>query len=299
MTMKASNNKPIRLLHLPKTAGTTVASALLRANGRRNRFVFSTNHEENIAKIGAMSAEERASIKTFIGHSLFETGIPEADSARIVTYLREPVSRVMSFINYVASGRTAVALDSSVPFSIEEFLESGNPELSNLQTKIFINKDRLDSNSGIRELGSEAAIELAKKRLFDDVLAFGLQDRFEEGWVAIWHALGIRPPLYATMNQRPDRQKLKFTDAHIARIRELNELDIQLYEAASAEFERRIAIGIPPREVIEASRHRQSSAGGRFTWVWNLSRDTYYACKRFKRRILGQPVRKQSGGKPS
>lgn len=280
----------IRLLHLPKTAGTTVASALLRTRGRKHRFIFSTNHRDNLEKIASMSAKERASIRTFIGHSLYETGIPEADHARIVTYLREPVSRVKSFINYVAAGRTAIQVNNASPFSIDEFLESGNAELSNLQTKIFINKDALDSDSRILELGHEASFQLARERLFNGLLAFGLQDRFDEGWVAIWHALGISPPLYAEMNARPDSQKLQFSKAQIERIRELNSLDIRLYEAARQEFDRRLGSGIPPQSALKDFRRRQSSGGRSFTRLWNLARTGYYTCKRLKKRALGQPL---------
>lgn len=279
--------KPIRLLHLPKTAGTTVASGLLRVCGRADRFIFSTNHPDNLAKIDAMSASERAAIRVFIGHSLFETGIPEADSALLVTYLREPVSRVKSFISHVAAGRTSIAVDPHQEFSVDHFLESGNKELENLQTKVFINTDRLESDSGIHRLGSAAAFELARKRLFEHVTAFGLQDRFDEGWVAIWHALGISPPLYAMMNRRHDKERLLFTPAQIERIKELNQLDLQLYEAACVEFESRLASGRPPLESIDEFAKRQASQGARFTWVWNKVRGMYYAGRRMKRRLVG------------
>lgn len=295
--MKHKADKPIRLLHLPKTAGTSVASGLLRVYGRKNRFVFSTNPSENIAKFNALSHHERSSIRTFIGHSLYSTGIPEADAARIITFLREPVSRVKSFINYVAAGRTSVVVDHSAVFDIDAFLESGNPELSNLQTKIFINKDRLDSDSGIRNLGADAAINLAQKRLFEGVTAFGLQDRFDEGWVAIWEALGVRAPLYAEMNARPDTQRMQFSDEQVARIRELNDLDIRLYEAAVEEFERRIDSAFPPRQLIEEFRQRQARGGARYTRSWNFLRNSYYACRRVKRRILGQPIGRFRNGK--
>lgn len=289
--MASQQSKPIRLLHLPKTAGTTVASGLLRVFGRKHRFVFSSDPTESRQRFAALPDGERRAVRVFIGHSLFETGIPEADNAEIVTYLREPVSRVKSFITHVAAGRSNYLPADGKPmaeFSVDEFLASGNLELANLQTKALINRDRIESSSGIDALGGQAALELAKKHLFEEIKAFGLQDRFDEGWVAIWTALGMKPPLYATMNQKRGSRKMEFTKEQIHRIRELNQLDIQLYESACMEFDRRVAGGAVPSSVFADFLARQKSHGDRFTRMWNMVRNSYYACRRLKRRILGR-----------
>lgn len=286
-----SDPKPIRLLHLPKTAGTTVASGLLRVCGRKNRFVFSSDPAESRQRFDAFPENERRAIRAFIGHSLFHTGIAEADNADIVTYLREPVSRVKSFITHVAEGRSQHLAKDRKPiegFEIDAFLASGNLELENLQTKALINLDHIESKSGIESLGEEVALDLAKKNLFEGVKAFGLQDRFDEGWVAIWTALGIKPPLYATMNQKRGTIKLEFTPAQIERIRELNHLDIQLYEAAQIEFQRRIEQeDAVPAGSLKDFQHRQTTRGESFTRLWNKLRNLYYSYRRTKRRFLG------------
>jgi hypothetical protein len=290
MNQVSSNTQPIRLLHLPKTAGTTVASGLLRVFGRRHRFVFSSDPSESRHRFQALRDEERNSIRVFIGHSLFETGISEADNAQIVTFLREPVSRVKSFITHVSEGRSKyLTPDGKSPsdLTIDEFLESGNPELENLQTKALINRDRIESPSRIESLGEQEALRLAKKNLFEGVKAFGLQDRFDEGWVAIWTALEIRPPLFATMNQQRGTQRIDFTDEQIARIRELNRLDLALYAAAREEFQRRVERGAVPDESLEDFRRRQKNHGERFTQCWNRVRNLYYTCRRMRRRLMG------------
>jgi hypothetical protein len=287
-----STTLPVRLLHIPKTAGTTLASGLLRARGRSHRFVFSADPAESRERFSAMPKVEQDAVRTFIGHSLYHTGIPHADDAQIITVIREPVSRVKSFITHVAEGRSNYISSERKPiedFSIDDFLASDNNELRNLQVKALINRDWIDSPSGISELGGEAALDQAVDNLFSGVTAFGLQDRFDEGWVAIWKALGVRTPIYATMNRKRGTKKLDFTPEHIERIVELNQLDIRLYQLAQDEFDRRIRHedAVPP-ELMEDFRRRQARSGKRFSKLWNRTRSFYYLCRRTKRRIIGK-----------
>lgn len=276
--MNSKNARPIRLVHIPKTAGTTVASGLLRKCGRKQRYVFGSSGSSEKEKFDKLDAAKRASIKVFIGHSLFETGVPEADDARLVTYLREPVSRVKSFIRHVAAGKSGYIQPTSRDgkFSVDEFLESGNLELSNLQTKVLINRDRLESNAKIDELGEDKALELATHRLLNETTAFGLNENFDEGWVAIWTALGMKPPLYAILNKRPDEERIVFTDAQVERIKQLNQLDLNLYKTAKIEFERRKSIGIIDPEEIRKFISAQKTWGKLFTQFWLKARRFYH-----------------------
>jgi hypothetical protein len=268
-------HKPIRFLHFPKTAGTTFASTLLRIYGRGNMFGFTGVAPKDRERFLALGQKERDSVSLFIGHSMYETGLPEADTADIFTILREPESRVRSFIQHAAAGKSQYLKDyaNSGTFSVDAFLESGNGELSNLQTKMLINQDRSGSESRISELGDDAAFELAKSRLIDGMIAYGLQEDFDAGWVAIWNALGKKPPLYAVLNRKKAAAMLDFTDAQLNRIRELNQIDIRLYQAAKEEFQRRRDSGQIPDEAVAAFQRRQQTYGKVFSWCWNTARN--------------------------
>jgi hypothetical protein len=263
-------NKPVRLLHIPKTAGTTISSALLMKFGRKHAFPFTGSPPKDRQRLMAIDAKRRSKIRLFYGHSYYETGVEEADHARIITFLREPVDRVISFVHH-ASERKEKYLPGAgpgVPFTVGAFLDTGNPELRNLQTKILTNLD----DAGIANLGEAAAFELARDRLFDGLIAFGIQARFDEGWVAIWKALQRKPPVYLHLRRANHSARLAFTPEEIERIKDMNRLDILLYQAAEAEFGRRVG-GDPAHQVeCSAFKARQKRFGPAFSIAWGFAK---------------------------
>ena len=226
-----------------------------------------------------------------IGHSNFDTGIPMADQARIVTVLREPVSRVKSFLRFAASGKTGLRkAHADRPFSVDEILESESTEISNLQIKHLSNRAGMDWDEGLAKLGVDSALSLAKSRLFTQVHAFGIQDYFEESWVAIWHSLDLRPPAYATRNRT--KHELEFTREQEERIRELNQLDLALYEAAKKEFEKRLDTEVYPDEVFNEFLARQKRIGPMITLLLHSTASRcYWTYRKKKRRLIEKLTR--------
>ena len=206
---------------------------------------------------------------------MYETGLKEPDAAEIFTILREPVSRVKSFIQHVAAGKSQYLKEyvESGVFSVDHFLYSGNGELDNLQTKMLINSDHSGSNLRISELGEEAAVELAISRLINDALAFGIQEDFDASWVAIWNALGRKPPIYASLNQKKTAERLEFTERQLEKIRDLNRLDLKVYAAAKEEFQRRCMTGAISDSDVTVFKRRQHLYGRVFSYIWNMARN--------------------------
>ena len=269
-------NQPIRFLHFPKTAGTTLTSALSRIYGRKHMFAFTGDADKDRSRLMNIDLSVRSDIRLFVGHSMYETGIPEIERARTVVMLREPIDRVKSFIQHVAVGKSSYLAEyaRSGDFSIDGFLGSGNGELSNLQTKMLINDDFPDSGNRIKELGDEAAIELAKSRLFEKAASFGLQEDFDAGWVAIWNSIGRRPPLYSYLNRKKPGGKLEFNESQIEKIKALNSLDMNLYKAAKEEFLRRRASGeIDGGDVKKFQKSQRGWRGKLFSFAWNTARN--------------------------
>jgi hypothetical protein len=264
----------IRFMHFPKTAGTTVASTLLRVYGRKHFFAFSGVAGKDRERFLSLEPDVRRNIRLFIGHSMYETGLAQPDAAGIFTILREPVARVKSFIQHAAAGKSSYLKEyaSSGSFSIDGFLASGNGELDNLQTKMLVNRDQSDSRARILDLGEEEAVRLAISRLLDGTIAFGIQEDFDAGWVSIWNALGRKPPLYAALNRKKTAARFEFTDAQLEKIRSLNQLDLKLYHAAKEEFQRRRESGQIPDSDVEAFKRRQHTYGKVFSFVWATAR---------------------------
>lgn len=228
----------LRFLHIPKTAGSTFTSILHREYSGKKSFAFSGDIVADIQKFEALSEGERESVALFTEHAPIVTGIKEADSAITITFLRDPIHRVKSFCQHVSEGKTQYLIKHFPPenFSLDRFLESGNEELSNLQTKMLINKGSCTSPSLINSMSSLEARDAALENLNNRISHFGLQECFDESLIVFSLALGWSLPVYVSENRRNVGKPVRFETRHIEKITELNAIDIEVYKLAKAKF---------------------------------------------------------------
>ncbi len=90
----------IRLLHIPKTGGTSLQECLGRIY-QGPRFLFSGDLKKDLEAYREMGPEKQANIVLFAGHSPRITGIPGIDDLPTITLFRDPVCRVKSFCQHV------------------------------------------------------------------------------------------------------------------------------------------------------------------------------------------------------
>jgi hypothetical protein len=228
----------LRFLHIPKTAGSTFKNILKRQYRGRRHFDFSGEFPFDIKRFQALSAAEKQQIELFTGHAPIITGLPEADHATIITVLRDPVSRVKSFCQHVAEGKSPYLLSSFPPasFRLDEFLQSGIKELSNLQTKMLINQGSCASSVLIDSMSAATARDMALENLTKRVAYFGIQEHFNESLILFASKLHWRIPVYISMNKKDSQNLLEFTEDHLEQIVALNAIDIEVYKAAKASF---------------------------------------------------------------
>ncbi len=234
--------KKLRFLHIPKTAGSTF-SRILRSQYRgRPYFVFGGNNPRDLAKYSALSKGEQEAIVLFLGHAPIVSGIKEADEAPTITFLREPVSRVKSFCQYVSEGKSNTYLRENYPpetFDLDEFLSSGYSELSNLQSRMLVNYEKKGDELLTASLTPEQLKAKALDNLFRKIACFGLQKYFDESLMLFTSHFNWRSPYYEYVNRKNEKKLLNFEEHHIRIIRELNAVDIEMYAAAEREFIRR------------------------------------------------------------
>jgi Sulfotransferase family len=229
---------PLRFLHIPKTAGGTFEQILMRQYRGKVFFSFYNESRADTERFQALTQKERQNIALFYGHVPITTGIREADEATIITFLRDPVARVKSFCQHVYEGKSSHLLQSFPPerFCLDEFLDSGDWELYNLQTKMLINRGRAGLPDLIDRLSASEAFERARKNLSEKIACFGLQEYFDESLVLFAAKFGWRTLYYDSVNRPNPARKLEFQEHHIKRIIELNAVDIELYKFAKEKF---------------------------------------------------------------
>ena len=242
----------VRFLHIPKTAGSTFTDILKRQFINRKYFEFTGNLDKDINNFNKLSPAQKADIALFIGHAPLTTKIPEADNALLFTFLREPVSRVKSFCQHVAEGKSPYLLELFPPqkFDLDYFLASGNTELANLQTKMLAGQYANDVCQDLNSLSKRELMNLALKNLFEKIDAYGITEFFDESIIWFAHKYNWRIPFYFRRNTRSPRKKIIFDKRHIKKIIELNQIDIEVYKIARSEFVNKINSNQFPRKYL-------------------------------------------------
>lgn len=233
----------LRFLHIPKTAGSTFSKVLRWQYRGVGKFVFKGKRLLDIERFSSLSPEEKRGIGLYTGHAPLFTGVEEADSAPTITILRDPLKRVRSFIQHVSEGKSPHLLEDYPPetFVLDEFLESGYSELSNLQSRMLVNYDEVGGELRINSLTEDEMVETAISNLTDRITCFGLQEQFDYSLVLFARTLGWKTPYYESMNRKNVRKLLTFEQRHLDRIAELNSADIKFYEIAKQKFMDRMA----------------------------------------------------------
>lgn len=227
----------LRFLHIPKTAGTTFTSILKRQYFGNKCFSFTYDINSDTRRYEALSDIERASITLFTGHAPIMTGIKDADNATTITFLRDPVSRVKSFCQHVSEGKSPYLINDFPPstFNLDDFLDSGKGELSNLQAKTLINTRSCETPLFDSLLPAEAR-DAALDCLFNKISYFGLQEYFNESLIIFSSALNWKMPFYAYKNKKENSKLIQFKPRHLQKIAALNAIDIEIYNHAREHF---------------------------------------------------------------
>jgi hypothetical protein len=229
--------EPIRFLHIPKTAGTTFTSILKRQYFGTKTFSLSGDINRDIIKFNSLPENYREKITLFTGHSHGSTGIDRADKAVLLTFLRDPISRVKSFCQHVSEGKSKYLIDKFPPekFNLNEFLESGNTELSNLQTRTLLSFKN-DRNIAFIDDAFSEIVGTATHNLFNKIFLYGIQEYFDESLILFSLALNWRFPIYISKNKKNNTKLIQFEKHHIERIMDLNKIDIEVYNMAKKHF---------------------------------------------------------------
>lgn len=218
-------------LHVPKTAGETLRYILSR-HYRRSLVM----HRVDALDLPAVPKETWATLTCITGH--YPYGIHEyleGRPYRYITMLREPISRVISTYYYMLRDTTHPGHQQLVDSgqSLDEWVERReNAALFNQQTSVLAGV--FPAPSMTQEL-----FESARDHLEHNMDSVGLTEDFDRSLMSYQKLMGWHNVLYVRQNvtsNRPDRSQ---TDpGTIQRIRDMNQLDLALYEIACSCHER-------------------------------------------------------------
>jgi hypothetical protein len=202
-------DKTLIFMHIPKTSGTTFLY-LLYKQYKYHTEVLNLYHSKQLPQTG-VSKE----IKCIIGHHQFGIHRGLNKPFNYVTFLRDPVDRVISDYFFTKKFHN---LDFESYLKLDNNLKGYNP--NEKQTRWAAGNNLAD-------------IELAKSNLAKYFPIVGLTDMFDESLFLMKHQFGWGDISYKKENVNQSRlKKQEISSEIIKQIKKNNQLDLQLYKWA-------------------------------------------------------------------
>jgi len=246
-------------IHIPKTAGTTLAQIIASQYPRGSVLTFpdpQIGDDERARAIRQMPEETRI----VAGHLHFGYTELCPRGSRPFTMLRDPVERFISLYYYI--GREPKHHHYAA-FQRGELRIGELAERQGRAQACFI-AGMLPKDA----CPDDELIARATENLEKTIVSVGLTERFDESLLLYNRALGWKVEGYARENvtrNRPTQDRLAPQDLSI--IREKSAVDQQVYDFASRLFEKRIA-DMPPTFAEElAALRRKVTKAETVSWI--------------------------------
>ena len=223
-------------LHIYKTAGSTFL-AIIDRQYRKDEIIYANivGIDNTIALLEHETAEQKKKIKIVHGHFGFGWHRFFQNSVQYITFLRNPVERLISDYYYNKTFKGGHNHLYASRMTLEEYILCDEIiNVDNGQTR-FVSGDFTTPYGKCSDVMLQQAIDN-----IEDRFAFvGLTERFDETLVLCRHYLGWKNLYYEQMNVTKNKEKKK--DERIAAlIAERNQIDIQLYKYAHDNFEKKL-----------------------------------------------------------
>lgn len=232
--------------HLPKTGGTTMHVILRRHY--RSAHIFRTDpeaHWESLRIFRELSDEEKSKYQLITGHMRFGIHDDLKKPSYYITFLRDPVQRVISYYYYILGYQNHYLHQriKSGNMSLQEVVESGiSREFENCQARRIAGLARTKYGEPPAEM-----FDLAVKNIERYFLVVGTTECFDESLMLMANHCRWNLPYYTKQNTGKNKpRKLEISDEAIKTIKKFNEVDIKLYEYASRKLQEHISDLGPP-----------------------------------------------------
>ncbi len=253
-------------LHIPRTGGTTLNNIFF--NNFKREEILSLYGKDDFTKAEKELEARGDEIRLVQGHFLHDEAIEalrRGRSAQIITFVREPVSRLVSeylFLkNWPHSQMYALLNDNKVSFA--EYVTSEHRAFryrtKNLLTRVF---SRM-SFEGEPPAEAETAA-LAQARSYALTCP---AERFDAGLLMLADLMSLNDIHYERKNRVSPALKESITDADKALAAAYNAADIRLYEHLLADFDTRLA-ALP--QAFQRRLEKFSLINGKFNKVADL-----------------------------
>jgi hypothetical protein len=205
-------------LHMPKTGGTTLKKIIKKNYPPSITFdVYDRANLDNI--LNDLSTKK---VKCIQGHMPFGVHEYFSQSSTYITLLRDPVDRVISEYYFIRSIPSHSLHETVSKMALKEFQEEERNK--NAQTRYIL-------GSGIGKTLTADDLAEAKQNLQDYFSIVGITEMFNESVFLMGREFGWKHVNYRKKNVTKNRpSKAELSENLIEKMKENNELDIELYK---------------------------------------------------------------------
>ena len=260
----------IIFLHIPKNAGSTIRDITRRQYSPKGVFTIPSGvaMESTLEQLEQLSVHQSQKIQLIEGHFGFGTHELIAQPATYFTFLRKPVDRFISAYSYIkqTSSHEHHQVIKSQNFSLDDYVNSNlikEQALDNIQVRFLSGKRGRINRSNLRE----SALEEAKANLKNSFVVVGLVEEFEKSLLLLKKKINWKNVFYISQN-RSHQNQTYYSENTLNLIKELNQLDLRLYEYGCELFKSQIENeGSQFIEEVEQFKSLNQSQVGHFSGV--------------------------------
>jgi len=242
------NNVTNIYIHIPKTAGTTVKEIITK--NYISTDIAWIYHPTPIKAKESFLLEKDKNYSIIMGH--FDYGLHEnlKNQYKYYTILRNPIDRVISHYAFVLNQKNHYLhnIVHKNKMSLNDFVSAKlTTELNNGQVRMLVgaggyHKNKFSKYDIPYGQCDFWMLEEAKKNIKNNFSFIGIQEKFEQSLVIMSKKMVLNKNIpYIKVNQNRNKRKLlrgQVDKNTIETITKYNELDIELYNFVSYNFEK-------------------------------------------------------------
>lgn len=256
-------------IHIPKTGGSTFHSIINKRYDSSEIYnVFgSKQNDEEIKNFIELPVYKKERIKLLKGHMPFGLHSYLNDRFSYITFLRNPVDRVISQYYYIKKNKNNPnhEIVEGDAMSISDFVESGIVTGMNNGQARFITGDvnRLPYGDDTNLLSD------AKENINRYFRWVGVTERFDESMISLWNILEWdKKPYYIKQNVSKVRKSLSEIDEKDLRVvKNYNSVDEKLYEYANQLLDESLSNIKDCDKILESYKKHNEKISNRWSWL--------------------------------
>lgn len=233
------------VLHIPKTAGTTLRGIIGKQYTRKQIIGMGASVEQGEARFWEMDDKKMEQMHVVFGHFSYglHEALPYGRKYSYVTLLRDPLKRALSEWLYIRGAKSHYLGRAANQMTLAGFVSSGvTCTLDNGMVRQLCGDGGFGRSVPHNDMRipfgevSAAHLESAKDNIRRDFAVVGTQESFEESLELMCRMFGWQVKDYENRNVSRLRP-VELTGKAIKAVTARNELDNELYQWASGRLE--------------------------------------------------------------